>query len=141
MKEKTLHELAKENPDKTYNELTKIQEETRLRNAARLRDSIKVIAKGVCVTAAVRKDIQQNRPLTDTMDEKAYYELKNENSRLKERVEELDHSLAIALEVNESHQRYNGKLQQRLTEVEEENKKFHEHLSKKIENARKAGLQ
>ena len=43
---KTLHELAKENPDKTYNELTKIQEEARLKK------------EGVCITAALKKDIE-----------------------------------------------------------------------------------
>ena len=83
---KTLHELAKENPDKTYNELTKIQEDMRLRNDA---------VKGVCVTAAVRKDVQQNRPLTDTMDERAYYELKNENEKLKKRAQEAEGELTI----------------------------------------------
>jgi len=43
---KTLHELAKENPDKTYNELTKIQEDARLKN------------EGVCITAALKKDLE-----------------------------------------------------------------------------------
>ena len=43
---KTLHELAKENPDKTYNELTKIQEDARLKK------------EGVCITAALKKDIE-----------------------------------------------------------------------------------
>ena len=43
---KTLHELAKENPDKTYNELTRIQEDARLEK------------EGVCVTAALKKDIK-----------------------------------------------------------------------------------
>ena len=45
---KTLNELAKENPDKTYNELTKIQEDARLEKEA----------KGVCITAALKKDIE-----------------------------------------------------------------------------------
>ena len=38
--------------------------------------------------------------------------------------------IAEALEVNESHQKMNGKLQERLTELEEENKKMHEHFDK-----------
>ena len=67
------------------------------------------------------------------MDEIAYNEAKH-------RVKELDNSLAIALEINEEHQRYNGKLQTRLTEVEEENKKLHDALNNKLENVRKAGL-
>ena len=40
------------------------------------------------------------------------------------RIKELDNSLAIALEINEEHQRYNGKLQTRVTELEEDNKKL-----------------
>ena len=67
-----------------------------------------------------------------------------EMKELQARVKQLDKSLANALEINENHQRYNGKLQSRLTEVEEDNKK----LSKQIENYiknhedkfRKAGL-
>jgi DNA repair exonuclease SbcCD ATPase subunit len=46
------------------------------------------------------------------------------------RVQRLDESLSNALEINESHQRYNSKLQIRLTEVEEDNKK----LSKQIQD-------
>jgi hypothetical protein len=53
-----------------------------------------------------------------------------EMKELQARVKQLDDSLAMALEINEKHQRYNGKLQIRLTEVEEDNKK----LSKQIED-------
>ena len=44
---------------------------------------------GVCIMAALRKDVQRNRPLTDTMDEIAYNELKNDNKRLKKIVKGL----------------------------------------------------
>ena len=53
---------------------------------------------------------------------------------------ELYNRIADSLEVNESHQKFNGKLQERLTELEEENKKMHEHLIKQVENARKSGM-
>ena len=56
-----------------------------------------------------------------------------EMKALQARVNRLDESLANALEINESHQRYNGKLQRRLTEVEEDNKK----LSKQIDDMNK----
>ena len=56
------------------------------------------------------------------------------------RVKEAQDALADALEINESHQKLNGKLQERLTEVEEENKKMHDTLDKKLDGARKAGL-
>ena len=79
------------------------------------------------------KELENNRDLDFPMDEIAYNEAKH-------RVKELDNSLAIALEINEEHQRYNGKLQTRLTELEEENKKLQDTLSNKLEDVRKAGL-
>ena len=112
------------------------------------------------------KLLQANRPL-DTMDEVAYRELQTENEKLKkraheaegetsivkgigsnspemkalkERVKELDNSLAIALEINESHQRYNGKLQIRLTELEGDNKKLSHQVEDKIGMLREKGL-
>ena len=56
------------------------------------------------------------------------------------RVKEAQEALANALEVNESHQRLNGKLQVRIAELEDDNKKMHKHLDKQVEAARKAGL-
>jgi len=92
------------------------------------------------------EEAEKNRPL-DTMDEVAYRELQRENEKLKKQAEEaevhvkeLNNSLAIALEVNDSHQRYNGKLQTRLTEVEEDNKKISRQIEDKINLLRKAGL-
>ena len=77
-------------------------------------------------------------------------EMKKAHAKIKELQDNLDtckkanndcyNRIAEALEVNESHQKYNGKLQERLTELEEENKKMHEHFDKKIDSARKAGL-
>ena len=62
-----------------------------------------------------------------------------EIKELQARVKELDNSLAIALEVNEKHQRYNGQLQTRLTEVEEDNKKLSNQIEDKINQMRKFG--
>ena len=56
------------------------------------------------------------------------------------RVKEAQDALANALEVNESHQKLNGKLQARLTELEEENNKMHGVLNKRMNNIRKSGL-
>ena len=66
--------------------------------------------------------------------------LQDELDRTKKENNDLFNRIADALEVNESHQKMNGKLQERLTELEEENKKMYDHLNKKIEGARKAGL-
>ena len=112
------------------------------------------------------EEAKKNRSL-NTMDEVAYRELQAENEKLKkrahdaegetsivkaigtnspemkalkERVKELDNSLAMALEINENHQRYNGKLQTRLTEVEEDNKKLSHQVEDKIGILREKGL-
>ena len=67
-----------------------------------------------------------------------------EMRELQARVKQLDESLANALEINENHQRYNGKLQIRLTEVEQDNKRLSKQISDYIktheDKFRKAGL-
>jgi len=67
-------------------------------------------------------------------------ELQNSLDRFKKENNDLFNRIADSLEVNESHQKMNGKLQERLTELEEENKKMHDHLNKQVENARKSGM-
>ena len=107
----------------------------------------------------------------DTMDEEAFRELQEENKKLKKRaheaegettivkgigmnspemrelqarVKQLEESLANALEINESHQRYNGKLQVRAAELETDNKRLSKQISDHIKNHedkfRKAGM-
>ena len=49
----TLGELAKEYSDKTYNELTKIQEDARIEKGA----------KGVCITGALKKDLSRGKEI------------------------------------------------------------------------------
>ena len=63
-----------------------------------------------------------------------------EMKTLQERVKQLDNSLAIALEVNDKHQRYNGELQTRVTELEEDNKKLSLQIEDKINQMRKSGM-
>ena len=48
--------------------------------------------------------------------------------------------VADALEVNEHHQSLNGKLQSRITELEDDNKKISKQVEDQVERARKAGL-
>ena len=62
------------------------------------------------------KELESSRSLS-SMDEVAYHELKV-------KIKELESTLASAQDINDNHQRYNGKLQTRLTEVEEDNKKL-----------------
>ena len=53
-----------------------------------------------------------------------------EMKALKTKVNELQGTLGSAQDINDNHQRYNGKLQTRLTEVEDDNKK----LAKQIQH-------
>ena len=127
-KEKTMNELVKEFPDKSYRELEMYRDADRQEEAHKIpltesqksQEDLEPITKGVCVTGALRKDRQE--------------------INWKVRVKELEEALANALAVNESHQKLNGKLQERLTELEEENKKKHDHLNKQISGARKSGM-
>ena len=132
-KEKTMHELMKEHPDKSYREMEKYREADREQEA------------GACIMGEMRKDREE----TDWQEKynkehKLRQEAEGELTILKgietNRVKEAQAALANALEVNESHQKLNGKLQERLTELEEENKKMHDHLNKRINNARKSGM-
>ena len=66
--------------------------------------------------------------------------LTNELVRMKKRAEEAENALANSLEVDGSHQTLNGKLQVRLTEVEEDNKKLSHQIEDKIGQLREKGL-
>ena len=67
-----------------------------------------------------------------------------EMRELQDRVKRLDDSLANALEINESHQRYNGKLQIRVRELDKDNKilskQISDYIKKHEDSFRKAGL-
>ena len=146
MENKTLGELAKENPDKTYRELTQMQEDSRLKQ------EVTVIKKD-------HKEIDYHRYWKDMYEKerKLRQEAQGETTIVKgigmnspemkdaqERIKELDNSLSIALEINESHQRYNGKLQTRVTDLEEDNRKLTKQINDYIKSRedviRKAGL-
>jgi len=177
MKEKTIHELVREHPDKSYRDLERYRDADRIEEAQRIpviesrqkQEDLELKKEmGACITAGMKRDriamktiknnkevkneydyhrywkdmyekvqvrikeLEKNRSL-NSMDEVAYRELEYKNK-------ELEGGLANALEVNESHQKLNGKLQERLTELEEENRKIHDHLNKRIESARKSGM-
>ena len=66
--------------------------------------------------------------------------LKEHLDEAKRTIKNLEIRLAESLEVNESHQKLNGKLQERLTEIEEDNKKLAHQITGKLNDVRKAGL-
>ena len=150
----SIHELAKEFPEKTYKELESYRNADRHEEANQipltqaqknLVDHIEAAVEkskarsGTCITAEMRKD----RTPLDKMKRRAQ-EAEGELSIMKgietNRVKEAQDALANALEVNESHQKLNGKLQERVTELEEENQKLNTHVERQVTEARKAGM-
>ena len=64
-----------------------------------------------------------------------------EMKEAEEKIKDLRIRLSEALEIDEAHQKQMGKLQARLTEVEEDNKKLaHQVENLKLNHVRKAGL-
>ena len=138
----TIHELGKEFPDKTYKELEKYRNEDRQQEA------------GACIMGEMRKDredavehyedanYRQDDPpdMKVSMGHNESIWFRNECKRLVKERDKIQEALANALEVDESHQRLNGKLRERVTELEEENKKMHDTLEKRIDGMRKAGI-
>jgi chromosome segregation ATPase len=171
-KEKTIHELVKEFPDKSYRELEIYRDADRQEEAARIpltesqqkQKELEPIEDeiGACITASMQRDkvatelqvmkrraqeaegelsilkgIETNRVKEA---QTRCNQLQDELDRVKKENNDLFTRVADSLEVNESHQKMNGKLQTRLTDLEEENKKLHAHVDKHITEVRKAGL-
>jgi hypothetical protein len=166
-KNETIFDLARRFPNKTYRELERYREADRQEEADRVpltesqkyQDTLEPIGighnhppKGVCVTGALRKDREETNWFPDGVTFQEKYEKEHqlrqeaegELSILKgietNRVKEAQEALANALEVNESHRKLNGKLQERLTEVEEDNKKMAHQIEDKINRMRRSGL-
>ena len=125
-KSETIFDLARRFPNKTYRELESYKDADRLEEAQQIplsesqqsQAELEPIEKGVCVVGEARKDRQEMDP----------------------RIKTLEDALANALAVNESHQKLNGTLQERLTEVEEDNKKLAHEIEDRVHKMRKSGL-
>ena len=150
MENKTLGELAKEYPNKTYKELTVIQEDARLKGEAEVAKEKEGVKK------YKTKEIDYHRYWKNMYEKehKLRQEAQGETTivkgiginspemkEAKQRIEELQIRLAESLEISEAHQKQMGKLQTRLTEVEEDNKKLAYQVEDlKLNGVRKAGL-
>tara|TARA_R100001244_G_scaffold59906_1_gene50245 strand:+ start:305 stop:535 length:231 start_codon:yes stop_codon:yes gene_type:complete len=74
-------------------------------------------------------------------DDRGELDLTKQIEELQARIKELQIRLGEALEIDEAHQKQMGKLQARLTEVEEDNTKLaHQVEDLKLNHVRKAGL-
>ena len=113
---KTIHELAKEHPDKSYRELEKYRDADRQEEEKSI--PLTEAQKGVCITAALKKD-RSYPDLTEV--------LATENDKLKKEIKNLkwikDHDYIFLID---------------------ENKKLHAEIKKlkegTVDRARKAGL-
>ena len=147
----TIHELAKTFPEKTYKELEKYRNSDRHEEAnsvplteaqrnlvehieagqipptesQKLQEELEPITKGACIIGEARKDRE---------------EINLKEINLEAKIKGLETALANALVVNESHQKLNGKLQKRVTELEEKNKKMHDRMDRRVNSMRKAGM-
>jgi 2C-methyl-D-erythritol 2,4-cyclodiphosphate synthase len=125
-KSETIFDLARRFPNKTYRELESYKDADRLEEAQQIplsesqqsQAELEPIEKGVCVVGEARKDREEMNP----------------------KIQALEEALANALAVNESHQKLNGTLQERLTEVEEDNKKLAHEIEDRVHKMRKSGL-
>ena len=150
---KTLNELAKENPDKTYNELTKIQEDSRLKK------------EGVCVTAALKKDLSKEKEIDYHRYWKDMYEKEHklrqeaqgettivkgigmnspEMKEAQQKIKELETILRSRDYTKQHDYKFlvneNKKLHKEVDEIKQDNKRLAHHIEDRIDRSRKAGM-
>ena len=98
MVKKTLHELAQEFPDKTYSELEKYRDADRQEEARQIftqqeNEELKEEQKGVCITAALKKD-RSYPDLTEVLTvendtlKKEVSKLRQDNRKLSKQIED-----------------------------------------------------
>ena len=152
-KNKTLGELAKENPDKTYTELTKIQEDTKLKK------------EGVCVTAALKKDLNKGKEIDYHRYWKDMYEREHklrqeaqgettivkgiginspEMKEAQQKIKELETILKSRDYTKQHDYKFlvdeNKKLHKEVDEIKQDNKRLAHHIEDRINRSRKAGM-
>jgi len=156
-KSETIFDLARRFPNKTYRELEKYRDADRQEEAQQIpltesqkkQEELEPISRGVCVTGALRKDREYEKEHklrqeaegeitilrgieTNRVKEAQAISnhLQDELDRVKKENNDLFLRIAELTEVEDSHRTMNGKIQERLTEVEEENKKMSAVLNK-----------
>ena len=99
-----------------------------------------ILVKGIGINSPEMKSLKSE---VDALKQ----QLHSDREKYKKENNDLYNRIADSLEVNESHQKFNGKLQERLTELEQENielqaenKKMRNHLEERVDKARKSGM-
>jgi len=163
----TIFDLARRFPNKTYRELEKYRDADRQEEAQQIpltesqqkQDELEPIVKGVCVPGELRKDREYEKEHTLRQEAEGELsilrgietnrvkevqarcnQLQDELDRVKKENNDLFLRIAELTQVEESHRNTNGKLQERLTEVEEDNKKMAQQIEDKIDRMRKSGM-
>ena len=133
---KTIHELAKEHPDKSYRELEKYRDADRqeeeksipLTESQKSQEELEPIRKGVCITASLKKD-RSYPDLTEV--------LATENDKLKKEIKNLkwikDQDYIFLVDENK-------KLHKEVKELKGDNKKLSHQIEDRINNMRKSGM-
>ena len=114
-----------DNPE-LFNWKEKYNKEHKLRQEA---ETETILVKGIGINSPEMKAAN-----------KKIEELQGGLERARKENNDLYNRLADALEVNESHQRLNGKLQVRMAELEDDNKKLATQVEDTVERMRKAGV-
>jgi len=139
-KSETIFDLARKYPNKTYVELEAYRDADRQEEAQQISSTEinwKKRAQEAEGEMSILKGIETNRVKEA---QARSDQLQNELDRVKKDNNDLFLRIAELTEVEESHRRMNGKLQERLTEVEGDNKKLSEQITDQVERARKAGM-
>ena len=87
-----------------------------------------------------RQQEANNIPLTESQQKQKELEPIEFLEESERTIKNLEIRLAESLEVNEAHQKINGKLQQRVTELEEDNKKLAHEIEDRVHKMRKSGM-
>ena len=137
-KNKTLGELAKENPDKTYNELTRIQEDARLKK------------EGICITAALKKDIkgstfeEERKKFKKEIDYHRYWKdiYEREHKLRQEAQGETTFVKGIGMNSPEMKalKEKNQELKKETCELRQDNRKLSKQIEDQVARAREAGM-
>ena len=85
-----------------------------------------------------RQQEANNIPLTESQQKQKELEPIEFLEESERTIKNLEIRLAESLEVNEAHQKINGKLQQRVTELEEDNKKLAHEIEDRVQKMRKS---
>ena len=122
----TIFDIAREEFKKELNWKERYDKEHKLRQEA---ETETILVKGIGMNSpemkAAKAKIEELNGILDSV--------KLDNNNLYSRV-------ADSLEVNEHHQNLNGKLQVRITELEDDNQRISKQIEDQLDRARKAGL-